>query len=144
MWGGFNGFAKDEDLKAGFQRKYRLLQSAANPYLFVYYGTNIPRSSGAYNSKNVDDDNKTTGSAWLTFLVTSLENNVFAFGSTADAKRNKHTGRVNCVLDTEYDSVGGQGDNRYAYFGVPEGANYVQVEITSVGAENAKVTFKRK
>ncbi len=148
MWGGFNGFAKDEDLKAGFQRKYRLLQSAANPYLFVYYGTNIPRSSGAYNSKNVDDDNKTTGSAWLTFLVTSLENNVFAFGSTAGAKRNDHTGRVNCVLDTEYDSVGGQGDNRYAYFGVPEGANYVQVEITSVGAENrtasAKVTFKRK
>jgi len=139
MWGGFNGFAKDADqAKAGFQSKYRLLQSAANPYLFVYSGTALPHSSGNYNSKN-QVTNETSGSGWLTFLVSNIENNVYAYGSTAAAVRNNYTNRVDCDLDSQYTCVGGQGDNRYAYFGIPDGANYVEVDI-----ENLTVVFKAK
>lgn len=139
MWGGFNGFAKDADqAKAGFQSKYRLLQSAANPYLFVYSGTALPHSSGNYNSKN-QVTNETSGSGWLTFLVSNIENNVYAYGSTAAAVRNSYTNRVDCVLDSHYTCVEGQGDNRYAYFGIPDGANYVEVDIN-----NLTVVFKAK
>ncbi|MCR5408559.1 MAG: fimbrillin family protein [Bacteroidales bacterium] len=139
MWGGFNGFAKDADqAKAGFQSKYRLLQSAANPYLFVYSGTVLPHSSGNYNSKN-QVTNETNGSGWLTFLVSNIENNVYAYGSTAEAVRNTYTNRVDCDLDSQYTCVGGQGNNRYAYFGIPDGANYVEVDI-----DNLTVVFKAK
>ena len=147
MWGGFNGFSKDEDLLAGFQRKYRLLQSAANPYLFVYSGTALPHSSGNYNSKN-QVTNETSGAGWLTFLISNIQNNVYAYGSTAAAVRNSYTNRVDCDLDTEYTCVGGQGNNRYAYFGIPTGANYVELDISGMSDDgtsgNATVIFKKK
>ena len=138
MWGGFNGNAHDSDLKVGFERQYTLKQSAANPYLFVYYGAKLPRKSGNYNSKN-QDTGETSGAAWLTFLVSSIENNVYAYGSTAAAVRNSYTGTVAPALGESSTIVGGQGDNRYAYFVIPEGANYVEVDI-----DNMTVVFKHK
>lgn len=152
MWGGFNAADKDSDLKAGFQRKYTLKQSLANPAVFVYKGDALPRKSGNYNSKN-SVTGATSGAAWLTFLVTSLENNVYAFGSTADAKRNDHTGTVEPALGETVDGIGGQGDHRYSYFVIPEGANFVIVDLSEMSDEvspanntavNAKVTFDKR
>ena len=152
MWGGFNAADKDSDLKAGFQRKYTLKQSLANPAVFVYKGDALPRESGNYNSKN-SVTGATSGAAWLTFLVTSLENNVYAFGSTADAKRNDHTGTVEPALGETVDGIGGQGDHRYSYFVIPEGANFVIVDLSEMSDEvspanntavNAKVTFDKR
>ena len=128
MWGGFNAADKDPDLKAGFQRKYTLQQSLANPYVFVYYGEALPRKSGNYNSKN-SETGATSGPAWLTFPVSNIENNVYAYGSTADAVRNDHTGTVSPALGEVSGIVGGQSHNRYAYFVIPEECNYVEVDI---------------
>ena len=152
MWGGFNAADKDSDLKAGFQRKYTLKQSLANPYVFVYYGETLPRKTGNYNSKN-SVTGATSGPAWLTFLVSSIENNVYAIGSTADAKRNDHTGYVEPALGETVDGIGGQGDHRYSYFIIPEGANFVVVDISEMSdtsnpanntAVNAKVRFEKR
>ena len=131
MWGGFNAMDKDPDLLAGFQRQYTLKQSLANPYVFVYYGEELPRKSGNYNSKN-SVTGATSGPAWLTFLVTNIQNNVYAYGSMAEAKRNSYTGTVEPALGDVSEIRGGQGDNRYAYFVIPEGANYVEVNIDAM------------
>lgn len=152
MWGGFNAMDKDSDQLAGFQKKYTLKQSLANPYIFVYYGEELPRKSGNYNSKNAETG-ATNGAAWLTFLVSNIQNNVFAFGSTADAKRNDHTGTVEPQLGETVDAIGGQGDHRYSYFVIPEGANYVIVDISQMSddvtpanntAVNATVKFEKR
>ena len=120
--------------------------------MFVYKGDALPRKSGNYNSKN-SVTGATSGAAWLTFLVTSLENNVYAFGSTADAKRNDHTGTVEPALGETVDGIGGQGDHRYSYFVIPEGANFVIVDLSEMSDEvspanntavNAKVTFDKR
>ncbi|MBQ9893038.1 MAG: SusE domain-containing protein [Bacteroidales bacterium] len=132
MWGGFNAAEKDPDqAKAGFQAKYTLKQSLANPYVFVYYGDPLPRKSGNYNSKN-QETGATSGPAWLTFLVSNIENNVYAYGSTASAKRNNYTGTVEPALGETSTIVGGQGDNRYAYFVIPVDCNYVEVNIDAM------------
>ncbi len=129
MWGGFNAAAHDSDLKAGFQAKYKLTQSLANPNVFVYMGDVLPRET-------VKDDNNKKGDnvgkaiqGYVKFLVSSIENNVYAYGSTADAKRNDHSGYVSPALGETSTVVGGQGDNRYAFFIIPEGCNYVCVDI---------------
>ena len=133
MWGGFNASAHDDGLKAGFQTKYKLSQSLANPYVFVYHGDNLPRSS------STDDWSKATATGALNFLVSSIENNVYAFGSTADAQRNSKRGYLPVSLGEEMQLVAGQGDNRYAYFCVPENCNYVVVDI-----DKLTVTFSNK
>lgn len=133
MWGGFNGSAHDSNLKAGFQEKYKLKQSLANPYVFVYHGDPLPRSS------STDDWSKATGTGALNFLVSNIENNVYAFGSTIDAKRNSHRGYLPVTLGEEMQLVPGQSDNRYAYFCVPENCTFVVVDI-----EKLTVTFDNK
>lgn len=133
MWGGFNASAHDDGLKAGFQVKYRMQQSLANPYVFVYHGDALPRSS------STDDWSKATATGALNFLVSSIENNVYAFGSTADAKRNSKRGYLPVTLGEEMQLVAGQSDNRYAYFCVPENCNYVVVDI-----DKLTVTFSNK
>ena len=139
MWGGFNAAEKDPDqAKAGFQKKYTLKQSLANPYIFVYYGDPLPRKTGNYNSKN-GETGETSGPAWLTFLVSNIENNVYAYGSTADAVRNNHTGTVSPALGEVSTIVGGQSHNRYAYFVIPVDCNYVEVNI-----DNMTVVFDKR
>lgn len=139
MWGGFNAAEKDPDqAKAGFQKKYTLKQSLANPYIFVYYGDPLPRKTGNYNSKN-GETGETSGPAWLTFLVSNIENNVYAYGSTADAVRNNHTGTVSPALGEVSTIVGGQSHNRYAYFVIPVDCNYVEVNV-----DNMTVVFDKR
>lgn len=123
MWGGFNDAAHDPGLKAGFQEKYKLIQSVADPNVFVYYGGVLPRG------KSTDDWSGATGTGAMVFLVSNIENNVYAYGSTADAKRNDHRGYLDVNLGETLQLVPGQSDNRYANFNVPENCNYVVVDI---------------
>lgn len=139
MWGGYNASAHDSDLKAGFQSKYKLIQSLANPNVFVYKGDVLPRES-VIDGNNQSGDNKGKPiQGYVKFLVSSIENNVYAYGSTADAKRNHHSGYISPTLGEKSGLVRGQGDNRYAFFIIPEGCNYVCVNI-----ETMTVVFDKK
>jgi hypothetical protein len=132
MYGTFNGFAKDADLTTGFQEQYTLKQSLANPMVFVYQGDVLPRGTG-----NDERGNAQTGS--LRFAVSAINNNVYAFGSTASAKRNQYNGYVTVTDNAPQGLVAGQSDNRYAYFLIPENVNFVVVDI-----EKLTVVFDNK
>lgn len=142
MYGTFNGSVQDGDncplgqARCQFDCKYRLTQSLANPYLFVYYNADkeLPRFEKVFQSW---DNVKYVGG--VNFYVSNIQNNVWAYGSTADAKRSQKTGAVECVLAQQYDAVAGQSDNRYALFLIPDGANYVEVDI-----QNLKVLFDKR
>lgn len=133
MWGGFNASAHDADLKAGFQSKYKLVQSLANPKVFVYYGEVLPRSN------STDDWSKAIGTGALNFLVSNIENNVYAFGAKSDAKRNVKRTYTPVSNGETYELVAGQSDNRYAYFSIPENCNFIVVDI-----EKLTVKFDNK
>lgn len=135
MWGTFNSNAHDTGLKAGFQEKYKLVQSLANPKVFVYKGSLLPRETTTIS--NGTDSSPATGT--MKFLVSNIENNVWAYGSTATAKRNEKTGYITTELGVVYETVAGQSDNRYAYFIIPENTNFVMVDV-----ENLKVVFDHK
>lgn len=123
IWGGFNASAHDDGLKAGFQSKYCMKQSLADPNVFVYHGEALPRSA------STDDWSKATATGALNFLVSNIENNVYAFGSTADAERNKKRGYLEVHNGETLQLVAGQSHNRYAYFCVPANCNFVVVDI---------------
>ncbi len=132
MYGTFNGFDHDTGLFVGYQKKYTLKQSLANPNIFVYSGEALPRSSQK-------DERGNTIQASIKFTVDYHNNNVYAYGSTADAKRNDHNGYITVSDNTPQRLVAGQGDNRYAYFILPEGCNYIVVDI-----KNLTVIFDKK
>lgn len=126
MWGTFNSFARDADQsKAGFQAKYTLKQSLANPKVFVYKGTPLPReTANDANNKNAPV------AATVKFMVSNIENNVYCYGAAGtDAKRNDHSTYTPTTLGVPANILGGQSDNRYAYFVIPEGCNYVVLDI---------------
>jgi len=142
MWGSFNSFAydtgsaencDDQEVKiaVGFQEAYTLKQSLANPNVFVYKGAILPRETATIGSDNPKGAVK--------FCVSNHHNNVYAYGSTADAKRNDHNGFVEVTNSTPQGLVEGQGDNRYAFFLLPENCNFVVVDI-----EKLTVTFATK
>ncbi len=137
MYGTFNNYGTDSGLFTGFQEKYTLTQSLANPCIFVYKGAILPR-----NTAN-DDNNKNvttkTATAAVNFKVTSYNYNVYCYSSTADAKRNDHSGYTEVALGSTTEMTSGQGDNRYAFFIIPENCNYVEVNI-----ETLKVTFDNR
>lgn len=132
MYGTFNNYAYDSGYFTGFQDKYSLEQSLANPYIFVYYGDVLPR-----NTASDDRGNSVKGS--VRFTVSPIHNNVYAYGSEADAVRNSYNGYITVESNDPYGLVEGQGDNRYAYFLLPENCNYVEVDI-----ENLTVIFDTK
>ena len=135
MWGGFNSFSTESGMKTGFDSDYTLTQSMADPCLFVYHGEVLPRLSAV--DANNNNERKT---GFIKFLVSNIENNVYAYGSTADAKRKDHSGYLeNIGLGETQTLVEGQGDNRYAYFIIPENVNYVEVDI-----ENLTVIFDNR
>ena len=135
MWGGFNSFSTESGMKTGFDSDYTLTQSMADPCLFVYHGEVLPRLNAV--DANNNNERKT---GFIKFLVSNIENNVYAYGSTADAKRKDHSGYLeNIVLGETQTLVEGQGDNRYAYFIIPENVNYVEVDI-----ENLTVIFDNR
>lgn len=139
MYGGFNSFAYDAgiDEETGksnkyCQVKYNLIQSLANPKVFVYKGDEIIRNEYAdnYGKKNV---------GWMNFSTLRYANNGWFVGSTADAIRNKYNGYTEAVLGKTENAVVGQSNNRYAYFLIPEGCNFVVVDL-----EKNTVLFDKK
>ena len=139
MYGGFNGFAYDAgtDEETGkslkyCQVKYNLIQSVANPKVFVYKGDVLPRNEYKDNYGKINR-------GWVNFSTLRYANNGWFVGSTADAKRNDHNGYTEVIAGKVEKAVTGQVDNRYAYFLIPEGCNYVVVDI-----ENNTVLFDIK
>lgn len=132
MYGTFNGFAHDSGVFTGFQEKFNLIQSVANPYIFVYKGEALPHESAKDERGNV-----IKGS--VKFCTDNQNNNVYAFGSTASAKRNDHNGYIEASLGKTETLVEGQSDNRYAYFIIPDECNYVEVNI-----DKLTVVFDKK
>lgn len=125
MYGTFNGFAYEAGLFTGYESKYNLIQSVANPCVFVYKGSVLPRSSAK-------DERGNSVTASVKFTTDNKNNNVYAFGSTADAKRNEYNGYINAVIGKTEGLKAGQADNRYAYFIIPEGCNYIMVDINKL------------
>ena len=91
---------------------YVLQQSLANPRLFVYKG------------ETLKDDK-------IKFLASDNWNNEYAFGSgsTRDMIATPAIGETYTPL------FGGQGNNRYAWFQIPAGTNYIEVYIGAPKAD---------
>ena len=113
-----------------------LTPSLANPRVFIYYknGEALPRG----------------GNATVKFMVSNILNNVYAYG--ASTTRDKH---VKTELGVKVNEVyGGQGNNRYSRWIIPEGTNYIEVFIGSkenevvdgsiVTASDAYVLFDKR
>lgn len=139
MYGGFNSFAYDAgtDEESGkslkyCQVKYNLIQSVANPKVFVYKGDVLPRNE-------YTDNYGKTNAGWVNFSTLRYANNGWFVGSTADAVRNSYNGYAAVTAGKVEGAVVGQSHNRYAYFLIPEGCNYVVVNI-----ENNTVLFDIK
>ncbi len=133
MWGTFNNFGTDAGMKTGFQSKYTLKQSLANPNIFIYKGSVLPRNTAT------DSNDKKAQAAGVNFKVSNIENNVYCYGSTADAVRNDHSGYTDAVIGNKETLTEGQSHNRYAYFRIPENCNYVEVDI-----EKMTVVFDKR
>ncbi|NGM66018.1 SusE domain-containing protein [Sphingobacterium sp. SGR-19] len=133
MYGGFNSWSGDGNGFSGFHDDFKMTQSMANPNIFVYNGAALPRTT-------ISDERtgeSQTGS--LRFSVSNIHNNVYAFGSTAPAQRNVSNGYFTVDSNTPQTLVEGQGDNRYAFFNIPSGTNFVVVDV-----ENLTVVFDTK
>lgn len=141
MYGGFNNFAYDAGIDEETQKayrycqvKYNLIQSLANPKVFVYKGDVLPRAEKA-------DDYGKTNAGWVNFTTLRYANNGWFVGSTAAAERQKYNGYTPVTAGKIEGAVVGQSHNRYAYFLIPEGCNYVVVDVTE---NNETVLFDIK
>ncbi len=126
MYGGFNAWEGNIGFEKGYHTQYVLTQSLANPYVFVYKGDVLPRKAVT------DGYDKQSYSGAIRFTVSNIHNNVYAYGSTADAERNVKNGYLATSSGTSYTVVEGQGDNRYAFFLLPENTNFVMVDIQNL------------
>lgn len=117
MWGNFDSEAN----KSVASDKYIMTPSKASPYIFTY--------SGALNT------------GYVKFLVSKIQNNVYAFGADDVGNRDKNSYK-DVKLEVKTPMVGGQGDNRYCFFNIPEGTNFIVVDITDDA--NPTVIFSKK
>lgn len=139
MYGGFNGW-----IYGDAARMPELQQSLADPTVFTYLGETLKTDSN--DLKVMEDGTVVTKKikGYVTFFVYYKANNVWAYGSTAAAVRNSYNGYVSCEFGKDYESVGGQGNNRYAYFLIPEGSNCVIVKIDPTNNTKATVRFEQR
>ncbi len=133
MYGGFNGWTGDGNGFSGFHNDFKMVQSIANPNIFVYKGATLPRTTIS------DEFTKQSYTGSLRFAVSNIHNNVYAFGSSAPAQRNVSNGYLIVNSNAPQTLVEGQGDNRYAFFCIPSGTNFVVVDV-----KNLTVTFDTK
>lgn len=117
MWGSFDSEAN----KSVASDKYMMTPSKASPYIFTY--------SGALNT------------GYVKFLVSRIQNNVYAFGADDIGNRGKNSYK-DVKLEVKTPMVGGQGDNRYCFFNIPEGTNFIVVDITDDA--NPTVVFSKR
>ena len=126
IWGPYDGWAKDGTGDTGFTMAHSMTPSLANPYLFIYKGAELPRK----NSIKDKDGNAHPGG--LNFKVGPQSAGCYTFGSTADAIRGSYDGCLD-IAESDYNQkqtvVGGQANNRYAFFSVPVGVNYIELDI---------------
>ena len=126
IWGPYDGWAKDGTGDTGFTMAHSMAPSLANPYLFIYKGEELPRK----NSIKDKDGNAHPGG--LNFKVGPQSAGCYTFGSTADAIRGSYDGCLD-IAESDYNQkqtvVGGQANNRYAFFSVPVGVNYIELNI---------------
>lgn len=115
MYGAFNNFSL---------KNHSLEQSLANPRLFTYYnsGTALPRNNKAS----------------LKFMVSNIANNVYAWGASGTQANSTETYKDDITIGTKTMIYGGQGYNRYAFFVIPDGTNYIELYLGSEDKE--KVT----
>ena len=158
MYGTFNSFTDDTGIGQGFEFAYRCIRSLADPYIFVYSGEALPRSTGTANAGSA---NKTVTGGVVFFIgpespldgsdkfeSSSVQNpthprpvnNSYAFGSVdAHSVRNSTCESFAATLGTPHGLREGQDDSRYDYFEIPEGCNHVVVDT-----RNMTVTFSQK
>ena len=117
MWGSFDS----EATKSVASDKYIMTPSKASPYIFTY--------SGALNK------------GYVKFLVSKIQNNVYAFGADDVGNKSKNSYK-DVKLEVKTPMVGGQGDNRYCFFNIPEGTNFIVVDITDYA--NPTVVFSKR
>lgn len=142
IWGPYDGWKTEsprpDRWDIGFTLAHSMTPSLANPYLFIYKGDRLPRQ----NSVKDKDGNSHPGG--LVFKIGEESAGCYAFGSTADSKYGDG-GYEGCIDILEADLgkkqtvVGGQGDNRNAFFSIPTSVNYVELDI-----ENLTVIFDAK
>lgn len=113
MWGDFDADA-DDDIPID---EYKMEPSKASPYIFTYFG--------ALNKGKVK------------FLVSNKWSNVYAFGATNTRNQN-----IEAELEVKYVMVPGQGENRYSRYVIPEGTNFIVVDITD--EVNPTVIFSKR
>ena len=97
------------------------------PILFIHFANEYKDNYGKTNA------------GWVNFSTLRYANNGWFVGSTADAVRNSYNGYTTVTAGKIEGAVTGQGNNRYAYFLIPEGCNYVVVDL-----ENNTVLFDIK
>ena len=119
MWGSFKGNANGNKPNDN----YMMTPSKASPYIFTYSG-DIETGNGKY----------------IKFLVSNKWNNVYAFGA-GEGDPNKDT-FVDVELGEICRMVGGQLRNRYCFFNIPKGTNFIVVDITDDA--NPTVVFSKR
>lgn len=134
IWGPFNNWKTEDpnpnDWDTGFTLAHSMIPSLANPYLFIYEGNRLPRST----DYNVKDKNQNSHPGGLVFKIGVESAGCYAFGSTAESKYG-NGGYDGCIdileadLGKKYEVVGGQSDNRCAFFSIPASVNYVELDI---------------
>ena len=117
MWGSFDSEANRNEPSD----KYKMEPSKASPYIFTY--------SGALNK------------GYVKFLVSNKWNNVYAFGADDVGTKDKNSYK-DVKLEVKTPMVGGQDNNRYCFFNIPEGTNFVVVDITDDA--NPTVVFSKR
>lgn len=135
IWGPYNGWKADPDKGAlgwdnGYSREFSMKASVANPYLFIYKGAALPRQS---KTDNYVDGLAHSGA--MNFKIDPHSGGAYSYGSDGKAKR----GVKNDVIDVTSSQLGqkfkvveGQGDNRYNFFAIPEGVNYIELDTKNL------------
>ncbi len=114
----------DDVYYSGSQPKgdpYILTQSLANPRLFVYKGEALKKDN-------------------IKFCVTDHWNNEYAFGSGPDRDKDLAVTAGQTVSPI----YGGQGNNRYAMFSLPDGViNYIEVYVGPESADESDYALSK-
>ena len=125
MFGNFRGDAygskPDQDFK--------MTPSKASPYIFTFSDTD------KFDNSSEDND------GWVRFLVSDIQNNVYAFGKAGEAGTWKNPTYTTVEANVTYQLAGGQDANRGCNFYIPKDTELIIVDITD--DNNPTVIFKK-
>lgn len=125
MFGNFRGDAygskPDQDFK--------MTPSKASPYIFTFSDTD------KFDNSSEDND------GWVRFLVSDIQNNVYAFGKAGEAGTWNTPTYTTVEANVTYQLAGGQGANRGCNFYIPKDTELIIVDITD--DNNPTVIFKK-